>query len=155
MKKTKEEPLQIEVRTIFVDKDFNVSSSMDFRKADIEKFKKMDIKLFESIWEQQKMNGIAGVLRQFPKNWKSYDQYAKKFEKIMMAKSKEWDRRIKKKKKQMTKAEWKKGIPVFQSSLKEVDVRTIIVGGRCWTRLFIAKDLTFKIFQKIINDYKI
>jgi len=115
----------------------------------------MKFDLFERIFDNYLGNGISGVLRQFPKNWKSYNQYVKRFEKVMKGKVKEQEKRKKKGKKPMTKAEWRKGVPVFKSLLKESDVRIVVVGNKCWTRLFVAKNLTTKIFQKIIKDYKI
>lgn len=158
MKKTKkkEEPLQkVALKVIFIDKDFKHSWAMDFRKPDVERYQKMDAEYFKRIWEQYSGNGITAVLKNAPKNWKSHEAYAKKFEKVMTAKTKENEKRMKKGKGQMPKKEWRKGIPVFKSTLKATDVRAIVVGENCWTRVFTVEALTAKAFQKIINDYEL
>jgi hypothetical protein len=155
MKKKIEAPLQLAMRIIFADKDFKYSSSIDFRMPDIERFQEMKKDLFERIWSQQWNNGVGGILGNFPKGWRSYDAYAKAFEMVMKAKIKENENRKKRGVPLMGKREWRKGIPMFKSIFKPEDVRIIVVGQNCWTRLFNAKNLTSKVFQKIINDYKI
>jgi hypothetical protein len=149
------EPLQIDLKVVFIDKNFKYSWAVEFRPPDIERHRKMKPRLFQAIWEQYLENGITGVLKNFPDGWKSYDQYAKKFEKVINDKTKENERRMKKGKDMMSKREWQKGIPVFKSKLKPEDVRAIVIGKNCWIRVFSAKDLNYKTFQKIIKSYKI
>jgi hypothetical protein len=154
-KDKKEEPLQLGLKVIFIDKDFKYSWAIEYRASDIERYQKMKTKLFERIWAQIMENGITGVLKNFPKNWKSYEQYSKKFQQVMNAKVKENEKRAKQGKKLMSKKEWNKGIPIFLPRIKPDDVRAIVIGKNCWVRVFVAANLTTKVFQKIINDYKI
>ena len=155
MKEEKEALLQLGLRVIFIDKDFKQSSSIDFRNADIERYQKMDYALFERIWNQLWNNCVGGILGRYPKGWKSYKAYAKAFEMIMKTKVKENENRKKKGLPLMSKKEWRKGIPLFKSTLKDSDIRVIVVGKDCQARVFNAKDLNSKTFQKIINDLKI
>ena len=148
-------PLQEEIKVVFIDKDFKYSWAIGFRVSDIERYQKMKTKLFDRIWGQISENGITGILKNAPKNWKSYEAYSKKFQKVMMSKIEENEKRAKKGKTKMTKKEWAKGIPTFESKLKSEDIRAIVIGKNCWVRVFVATNLTTKIFQKIINEYKI
>jgi hypothetical protein len=151
-KETVQAPLGLKL--IFVDKDFKYSWAMDFRASDIERYQKMDKEFFKRIFDQYLGNGITGILKLAPKNWKSYQKYEKVFIKVMTAKTKDNEKRVKQGKKLMSKKEWKKGIPVFQSKLSPDDIRIILVGKNCSARLFVLKNLTDKVFKKIIDTYK-
>lgn len=155
MKKEIKAPLQLVLRIVFVDKFFVKSWSMDYRPEDIARYQKMDKKLFEPIWGQLWNRAVGAILAEYPKGWRSYEAYAKAFEMVMKAKTKENEKLRKKGLPMMSKKEWNKGIPKFDSTLKPEDIRIIVVGQNCWTRLFDAKNLNAKTFTKIINDYKI
>ncbi len=153
MKKEIQAPLQL--RVIFVDKFFNKSWAIDYRPSDVERYQKMDKKLFVNIWTSIWNRAIGAILAEYPEGWKSYKAYAKKFEKVMKSKMKEAEKRKKKGLPHLGKKAWNKDIPVFKSKLKPEDIRVIVVGQNCWVRIFDAKNLTSETFKKIIKDYKI
>ena len=136
-----------------IHKDFQRAYSQEWRTQDINKLKGFMKKrgMFKRHMEQY-LGGLAGgILRFFPKNWKSYEEYKKEYIKVMETKMKEMERRTKKGEKQMTEKEWNKDRPMFYTTQSEKDLRIIIALKNGDIKALPYNSATVDWFKKLIN----
>jgi hypothetical protein len=140
----------VELLIIFLDKGFTKTTSMNFKKDDILKLQELEPQRRKEYWMTY-ANKLAGeILRQFPKNFKSWEAFTKVIEKYFKRAEK-----LAKKNDKMNMEDVMKNAPVFESTMDVKDIRIIFARKNFQINIANNPEDAIKKFMLIINEIKV